>query len=167
MPGPVLNIEDARRAPFAPAGGSELFAAELASMGAAIGACQLGCTLTVVEPGKRAFPFHNHHGNEEMFVVFRGTGEVRIGGETHPIRSGDVIACPAGGSETAHQIVNSGDEPLTYLAISTKKSPEVVEYPDSGKFAAHALGKGTNFATADVRYVGRTENSLNYWEGET
>jgi hypothetical protein len=35
-------------------------------------------------------------------------------------RSGDVIACPAGGRETAHQIINTGTDELRYLAVSTK-----------------------------------------------
>ena len=35
--------------------------------------------LTAVPPGKRAFPFHNHRVNEEMFFILEGTGEVRIG----------------------------------------------------------------------------------------
>lgn len=43
-----------------------------------------------------------------MFFVLQGTGEIRIGESTLPIRPGDVIACPAGGKETAHQIVNTG-----------------------------------------------------------
>ena len=49
-------------------------------------------------PGKRAFPFHNHQVNEEMFFVIAGSGEVRIGAEMFPIRKGDIIACPAGGT---------------------------------------------------------------------
>lgn len=64
----------------------------------------LAVSITAVPPGKRAFPFHNHRTNEEMFFVLEDEGEVRIGKSCCPIRSGDVIACPAGGPETAHQI---------------------------------------------------------------
>ncbi|HEV8110827.1 MAG TPA: cupin domain-containing protein, partial [Burkholderiales bacterium] len=39
-----------------------------------------------------------------MFYVVEGSGEVRIGSETFPIRAGDIIACPPGGQDTAHQI---------------------------------------------------------------
>src|SRR5690606_30709454 len=122
---PVLNVADAQRFPMAPEGGSEVFGATLARIGQAIGLRQLGCTLHEVEPGKRAFPFHAHHGNEELFVVLAGSGEVRIGPDTYPVRAGDVIGCPAGGPETGHQLINSGSEVLRYLGISTLSDPEV------------------------------------------
>ena len=166
MAGPVLNVADAERFPMAPPGGSERFGATIARIGGAIGLRQLGCMLHEIEPGKRAFPYHNHHGNEEMFVVLEGSGEVRIGTATHPVRAGDVIACPAGGAETAHQIVNTGDGTLRYLGISTLHDPEVVEYPESGKFGVLAIGPGNSFATARLRFIGRQEDSVDYWEGE-
>jgi len=67
----------------------------------------------------------------------------------------------------AHQIINTGTEELRYLAVSTKLSPEFVEYPNSGKFGvlaerpANADGKPQRFM-----FVGREGQSLNYWEGE-
>ena len=152
---------------MAPEGGSDRFGATVAPIGPAIGLSQLGCTLHEVEPGKRAFPFHAHHGNEEMSVVLSGTGEIRIGIDKHPVRAGDVIACPAGGPETAHQVVNFGAEVLRYLGISTRNDPEVVEYPESGKFGVLSLGPGNDFATARLRHIGRPERSGDYWEGET
>jgi hypothetical protein len=57
------------------------------------------------------------------------------GGAEHPVKPGDVIACPAGGPETAHQLVKTGETELRYLAVSTMLAPEVCEYPDSGKFS--------------------------------
>ena len=35
------------------------------------------------------------------------------------------MACPAGGPESAHQIINCGDEELRYLAVSTQRAPEI------------------------------------------
>ena len=109
MPKPILNIADVKLQPrpaaFAATGpAAERFDARMGFIAPLIGARQLGYNLTAVPPGKRAFPFHNHRVNEEMVFVLEGNGEVRIGGENFPIRSGDVIACPAGGRETAHQI---------------------------------------------------------------
>jgi uncharacterized cupin superfamily protein len=132
-----------------------------------LGAQKLGYNVTAVPPGKRAFPFHNHRVNEEMFFILEGTGEVRIGEAVHPIRAGDVIACPPGGKETAHQIVNSGAAELKYLAVSTRLSPDIAEYPDSGKFGvlaefpAEAGGKPQAF-----RFVGRESIAVPYWDGE-
>jgi len=71
-------------------------------------------------------------------VVLAGSGEIRIGDETFPIRAGDIIACPAGGHETAHQIINTESQELRYLAISTQQSPEIAEYPDTGRFGVLA-----------------------------
>ena len=133
---------------------------------ARIGARQLGYNITAVPPGKRAFPFHNHQVNEEMFFVLAGTGEIRIGRETYPIRTGDIIACPAGGPETAHQILNTGTEELRYLAVSTKLSPEIAEYPDTGRFGVLAdLAPGADGKPRMLLFMGREGEGLDYWEG--
>ena len=68
-----------------------------------------------------------------MFFIVKGSGTLRYGDETRPIRAGDVICCPTGGPETAHQIVNDSDAELAYLSVSTRMPAEVCEYPDSGK----------------------------------
>jgi uncharacterized cupin superfamily protein len=39
----------------------------------------LGAMFVTVAPGKRAFPFHNHLGNDEMFVILEGEGTFRFG----------------------------------------------------------------------------------------
>ena len=84
-----------------------------------IGAKKLGYNLTVVPPGKVQCPFHNHHGEEEMFLIIEGEGELRFGDKRYPIRKHDVIACPTGGPEVAHQIINTGTTTMRYLALST------------------------------------------------
>src|SRR5258706_7080050 len=84
-----------------------------------VGAKHIGCSLIVVPPGKRAYPMHCHHVNEEMFYIVEGRGKVRIGHEEFPIKKGDVIATPAGGRDTAHQIINDSNAELRYLALST------------------------------------------------
>jgi uncharacterized cupin superfamily protein len=168
----IINITDVDLKPrppaFAPPGpAADRFEARMGYIGPAIGAQKLGYNITAVPPGKRAFPFHNHRVNEEMFFVLQGTGEVRIGGSIHPIRTGDVIACPAGGRETAHQIINTGTEELRYLAVSTRLSPEIAEYPDSGKFGLLAeFPADSGSKPRRFMYVGREGDSLNYWEGE-
>jgi uncharacterized cupin superfamily protein len=132
MPKPIVNIDELELRTATSHG--ETYEARVGAIAPRIGAQKLGYNLTVLAPGKRGFPRHNHRVNEEMFFVIEGEGEVRIGDERHPIRAGDVIACPPGGPETAHQIVNTSSRELRYLAVSTKLSPEIVDYPDSGKF---------------------------------
>lgn len=172
MPRPVINIADIVLEPrppaFAPSGAAaERFEAKMGFIAPRIGARKLGYNLTAVPPGKSAFPSHNHHANEEMFFVLQGTGELQVGGNTYPIRVGDVIACPAGGKEAAHQIVNTGAEELRYLAVSTKLSPELVEYPHSGKFGVLAeLPASDDGTPRRFMFVGRESDSRDYWEGE-
>ncbi len=165
MAKPVISLDEAET--FAMQGGDgSVFAAKIAQVGSVIGAGQLGAMLTIVEPGKRAFPFHNHLGNDEMFVILEGAGTYRFGAEEYQVRAGDVCAAPRGGPETAHQISNTGDKILKYISISTKHDPDIVEYPDSGKFAAMAVAPGRDFMSAHLKFIGRTEDSRDYWEGE-
>lgn len=137
------------------------FDARLGAIGEKIGARKLGYNITVIPPGKAAFPKHSHRANEEMFFVIEGVGELRLGDAVHPVRAGDVIACPPGGPDTAHQLFNTGDAPLKILAVSTMEYPEICEYPDSGKFLAT-----TGMTPTDFRTIGRTADGLDYWDGE-
>lgn len=99
--------------------------------------------------------------------MLSGTGEVRIGAERLTIRAGDVIACPPGGPEAAHQIVNThSSEPLRYLAVSTKEQPELVEYPSTGRFGILAAVTNEKGEPGQFRFIGRGADSLPYWEGE-
>ncbi len=171
MTHPIINIDaltlNARPRPGPSARNADDFAVRIGQIGREIGAQKLGYNLTVVPPAKRAFPFHNHRVNEEMFFVLSGSGELRVGAARHPIRAGDVIACPPGGPETAHQIVNtSATEELRYLAVSTIESPELVDYPDSGKFAVYAAMTMDKPGERTFRFIGRAEDGRDYWEGE-
>lgn len=169
---PLINIDEVelepRPAAFAPTGeAAERFDARLGTIGSRIGAQQFGCNITAVPPGKRAFPFHNHHANEELFFILEGDGELRLGDATYPVRKGDVIACPAGDRETAHQLINTGESELRYLAISTMHGTEVCQYPDSDKFAISAVLPGDGKGTRRMfRFVGRIPDQADYWEGE-
>lgn len=163
MSSPVLNLTDVE---LRDGGNGTSFKAKIAPIGPAIGSAGLGCMVTVVEPGEKAFPFHNHHSMHELFVILEGEGTYRFGAEEFPIRAGDICAAPAGGPETAHQIRNTGDKTLKYLGISTMAGTEVVEYPDSGKFAVMSRFDWSNPDAGGIRYVGRSKNSLDYFEGE-
>lgn len=164
---PIVNIDELQYIELAQVSrqmGSEMparFGGRMAPAGRVAGARKLGYNVTVVSPGKCAFPFHSHRCNEEMFFILEGEGQVRIGSETHPVRRGDFIACVTGGPETAHQILNTGTTELKYIAVSTMQRPEVCQYPDSGKIAAlDGIGPDA------FRFVGRESAQADYWEGE-
>jgi uncharacterized cupin superfamily protein len=81
-----------------------------------------------------------------------------------PIKESDIIACPAGGKETAHQIINTSEEESRFLAVSTKLSPEIAKYPDTNRFGVLAsLAPDETGRPRTRMYVGK---DLHYWEGE-
>jgi uncharacterized cupin superfamily protein len=165
MKTPVLNIADVKlRSLDVPARLADKFGCRRAPLGVALGCQLLGYNLTVVSPGKRAFPMHSHRVNEEMFFILEGEGQLRYGAETYPLRPGDVIACLPGGPERAHQIINtSKDKELRYLAVGSTQTPEIVEYPDSGKFGAVMDDlEGERI----FEFRGRRETTTDYWDGE-
>ena len=103
-----------------------------------------------------------------MFFVLEGAGEVAIGDERFPIRQGDFIACPPGGADAAHQIINTSTADLKYIALSTSLMPEVVEYPDSKKFGIMAPFPTGDAGKPDLkRFIVREQaGEKEYWEGE-
>ena len=122
---------------------------------------KLGASFDILAPGKRGCPYHLHHAQEEMFVNLEGSGTLRVAGEMLPLKAGDVIFIPAG-PEYPHQILNTSDAPLKYLSVSTRETPEICEYPDSGKY----LAQGSTESTQPFDVIDRRAASLDYWDGE-
>jgi uncharacterized cupin superfamily protein len=132
-------------------------------VGAQIGARKLGYSFFKVLPGKAAFPYHTHSGNEEMIYIIDGEGILRFGKDEIAVASGSVIACPPGG-DYAHQLINTGQVELHYLVVSTMDYPDLSEYPDSNKVGAYsspAVGPNVGFRALYVR-----DKNVNYYEGE-
>ena len=132
-------------------------------IGKTLGLGVLGCMLHVVPPGKTAFPYHRHHGRDEMFLILSGTGEYRIGERRLPVRAGDCVGAPAGGE--AHQIINTGSDVLRYLGFSNNGQADLVEYPDSGKVGMRVGALGIDYESATFRARGRLAPA-DYWDGE-
>ena len=153
---PIVNLAEV---PLEAHGKGGNFAAMLGRVGATLGTRQIGCTLVALEPGKRAWPYHLHHAEEELFVVLEGEGTLRYDGDEYPVRAGDLILTPPGPG-TAHQIINTSESELRYLALSGKRNPEVCYYPDSGKFGAY-FGEGK-----DDAFIAKRTGAVDYWDGE-
>lgn len=156
----IVNVEDI---PLADNGNGNAFVAKIGRAGPRIGSTGLGCTLTVIPAGKRAYPFHRHHVTDELFFILSGSGEYRIDDRKLPLKKGDLIAAPAG--KEAHQIVNTSSGELRFMAISTIGEFDVVEYPDTGKMAVAAGIKNADFRTATYNALGRVQPA-DYFEGE-
>jgi len=150
----VVNIDEVKLEHSA---NGETFESNSVRIGPLVGSKDLGYSYDIVPPGKRSCPFHSHRGEEEMFFIVKGRGLLRYGNESRPIRAGDLICCPTGGPETAHQIVNDSDADLAYLSISTMLPAEVCEYPDSNKIGVFATG---------WRHMSRAADGVDYWVGE-
>lgn len=159
MDKPILNLDEVE---FDDVEENGLYTSSRGQIGTRIGARQLGYNLTVLPPGKVQCPFHSHRGEEEMFLILEGEGELRFGGERYPLRRHDVIACPTGGPEMAHQIINTGTVPMRYLALSTLAEVDACEYPDSGKVLI-VTGKP---GEPGLRKMFRAENSVDYYDRE-
>lgn len=162
---PFINLADVRLKRLAHDPG---FEAMTGSVTAQLGAKMLGCRLVVVPPGRKAWPYHSHHANEELFVILAGEGKLRYGGEIYDVRQGDVVACPVGGADTAHQLINTSQGELRYLAISTMHDPDVTEYPDSGKFGVlSGSPPGGDKNRRHLTFFGRHSDNLDYFDGES
>ena len=157
----IVNLENIRLADH---GNGDAFVAKIGRAGPLIGSTGLGCTLTVVPAGKRAYPFHRHHVNHELFYILSGSGEYRQDNNNNlPVRAGDLIAAPAG--KEPHQIINTSAGELRFLAFSTMGEFDVVEYPDTGKIGVAAGIKNGDFKTATYKALGRVQPA-DYFEGE-
>lgn len=125
-------------------------------------ATKLGASIDILPPGKRGCPYHYHHAQEELFVVLEGQGTLRVAGEMLAIAAGDVVFIPPG-PQYPHQIINTSAAPMKYLSISTRETPEICVYPDSGKYSAWSGGAGAEGSFDSIQRLGP---GLDYWEGE-
>jgi uncharacterized cupin superfamily protein len=159
---PIINLQELSFVEF---GKGEKFLAERADVSAGIGAEKLGYGVVRLKPGKRAWPYHSHYVIEEFFYVIEGEGTLRHADEEFPIRAGDFICSPAD-PEQPHQIINTSDADLTYIALSTQDPADVFLYPDSGKYGAYS-GKTRNPRDPGSFIVfARKETAVDYWDGE-
>ena len=164
---PFVNLNEIELMPQMPQKPEAGFEARFAPIAAPLGATKLGCRLTVLPPGKKAFPHHVHHVNDELFVILSGEGTLRFGPEQYRVGAGDVVVCPAGGAEKAHQLINSSTGELRYLSISSLELPEVAEYPDSGKFGVYPVTAAeTSPPQRRLVFLGRTASGVDYFDGE-
>ena len=136
----------------------EGFASREAEVGSRIAAELIGGSLYEVPPGKKLWPYHLHHANEEWIVVLRGAPTLRTPEGERTLVEGDV-ACFLRGPSGVHQVINRTEEPVRVLMLSTLLNPEVLEYPDSGK----TLGKD---AMGNLIFCTRLGEPVEYWDRE-
>lgn len=162
MPAPIINLDDLAYTAF---GKGDKFEAMRAPVSPRIGASKLGYAVIRVKPGKRAWPYHAHYVIEEMFYVLSGTGTLRHAGKEYPLRAGDFICSPADATQP-HQIINSSDDDLTYIALSNQVDTDVILYPDSDKYGAWHGDPADPGGPGSFRVFARRDTAVGYWDGE-
>ena len=162
MSKPCINLDDLE---YGEMGKGDKFHLSRAEVASRLGATRLGYAVYRIQPGKRAFPYHAHRAIEEMFYVLSGAGTLRHAGEEYPVRAGDFICSPADPSQP-HQIINTSDEELTYIAVSNQPDMDIVHYPDSGKFGLWHGDPNDRMAPDNFRLFAHDDVGVDYWEGE-
>ena len=86
-------------------------------------------SITCVEgaPGSEQ-SVHAHPNNEQVYVIVRGRGLMKVGDEEQQVRAGELVFVPPG---TGHAILNTGDEPLVY--VSATSPPFELPTQDTGR----------------------------------
>lgn len=164
MTSPVVNINELQLESWER---GTLYGGADVRIGPMIGVKDLGISYSEVPPGKSGCPFHNHHVEDEMFIILEGEGIYRFGDKTYPIKAGSVLGAPAGGQDTAHQIINTGTTPLRYYGISTMSLADVCEYPDSGKFGVFSRHTRDPYDKSTIRHLQFLDaKGVDYWEKE-
>jgi uncharacterized cupin superfamily protein len=159
---PIINVADA---PTSSDASGERFEYAMKELTRELGAKAIGANITRVPPGKAAFPVHHHFANEEHFFVLSGSGVLRLGDETYPVKTHDYIVNLPGGPDHAHQLINTGTQDLVYLAISSRIFPEVVGYPDSGRTGV--CTNSDNASTSIFLLKDSAKDTVQYfWQGE-
>lgn len=71
------------------------------------------CARLIIPPGAGIGP-HQHEGEDEVYIVLKGSGVLDDGQQREAVGPGDAVLTGRGGS---HSVENSGDEDLELAAI--------------------------------------------------
>jgi quercetin dioxygenase-like cupin family protein len=71
-------------------------------------------------------PRHTNTVEHEQYVL-RGKATITIGGETHHVKTGDVVFIPEG---VVHSYENTGEEPFEFLCIIPNKEDKITIMED-------------------------------------
>ena len=147
-PATIVNLDEAELK----SDGRGPFEHRSRDLGRSAGSRRVGLRHVRLEAGVQSWPLHCHTCEEEVFVVLEGAGTFVLGDDEHLLRSGVVVARPAG-QGVAHA-VRGGDGGLTYLAFGERDTGDVIWYPKSKKLFVRGL-----------RVIFRVE-PVGYWDGE-
>jgi uncharacterized cupin superfamily protein/glyoxylase-like metal-dependent hydrolase (beta-lactamase superfamily II) len=116
---------------------------------------QLGYHMRRLLPGNVWPAYHYETGEEELFLVWKGTMKVRTPQGRFPLAPGDLVAMPTGPAH-AHQFVNDGAEPCDFFCLGVNRPQSLAYYPDTGKIMVSE--RDEQYRVADRRD--------DYWEDD-
>jgi mannose-6-phosphate isomerase-like protein (cupin superfamily) len=77
-----------------------------------LGSKNLAVTWVDLRPGAEQRS-HSHEDSEQVYVIVRGNGRMRVAGDEESVSEGDLVFIPPA---TDHGILNDGDETLVYVS---------------------------------------------------
>jgi mannose-6-phosphate isomerase-like protein (cupin superfamily) len=107
-----MHIQTVEESPINRRGGQESF---LLLTRGQFGSANLSITWVDCAPGSRQQD-HVHDANEQVYVIVRGRGLMRVGGEEREVGPGALAFIPPG---TMHSIFNTSSEVLTYVSATS------------------------------------------------
>ena len=121
------------------------------------GLTQFGAHVETLQPGSRSSERHWHEEEDEFLYVISGEATVVEEDGAHLLHPGDAACWPAGAAN-AHQVVNSSDEPCSYLIFGTRMAHEVIHYPDLDRIG---------YVEGETWRLHRTDNGSLIMEGKS
>ena len=97
-------------------------------------------------------------------IVLRGTPTLRSPEGERELQEGEVVHFPPG-PEGAHQLLNRPDAVARYVTAAALPTPEIIEYPDSGKIASMARTETTG--GGPLFTLNRLADGVDYFDGES
>ena len=92
------------------------------------GSGNLAITWVEGGPGSEQ-PLHAHPANEQVYVIVRGRGTMKVGDEEQEVTAGTLVFIPPG---TGHAIRNTDDDPLVFVSAT---APPFELPPEGSVFA--------------------------------
>jgi uncharacterized cupin superfamily protein len=139
----IVGLTDVEAMPITNGGRDEV----RTDLGSAARSRQSGLEHIAIAPNAEGAPPHCHTAEEELFVVLDGDGVLRLGDQEHPVRTGSIVARPAG-TGVAHSF-RAGEQGLTLLAYGQRDPRDAVFYPRSSTLRMPGLG-GLTFRVEPV-----------------
>jgi mannose-6-phosphate isomerase-like protein (cupin superfamily) len=90
---------------------------------------ELSVTWVDVEPGSEQKA--HSHGPQQVYVITRGQGRMRVGEDERDVSEGQMVFIPP---NEEHGIVNTGETTLTYVSAATPAFP-VTDLYDAGQLS--------------------------------